>query len=205
MPATSNYSIVDEIKARLSVLDLVQTLVPVERLTVRGNRAVGLCPLHREKTPSFNVYLDQNTWHCFGCHRGGDVIALYAQYRGISNGETIKELANYLGLSRNLSPAEQRRAMRNRRKLREKKRLESAVQERIREVFGMLADTERRIERYMLALRDTGRDPLEDHVACDWLRAKALVGHWLDLLTFGSEEEQLEVYLEVQEWLSSIR
>lgn len=205
MATVQPYSLADEIKARLPIHEVVQTLVPVERLTVRGNRAVGLCPLHNEKTPSFVAYLDQNRFYCFGCHAHGDQITLYAAYKGITDSEAIRELAAYLGLSRNLPPAEQRRAMRNRRKLREKKRLESAVQERIREVFGMLADTERRIERYMLALRDTGRDPLEDDVACDWLRAKALVGHWLDLLTFGSEEEQLEVYLEVQEWLSSIR
>ena len=199
------YSIADEIKARLPILEAVQSLIPVERLTFRGSRATGLCPLHSEKTPSFVVYLDQNRFYCFGCHAHGDQITLYAAYKGMTNSEAIRELAEYLGLSRNLSPAEQRRAMRNRRKLREKKRLESAVQERIREVFGMLADTERRIERYMLVLRDAGKDPLEDGVACDWLQAKPLVEHWLDLFTFGSEEEQLEAYLEVQEWLSSIR
>lgn len=197
MPATCNYSLVDMIKARLPILEAIQSLIPVEWLTVRGNRATGLCPLHNEKTPSFTVYLDQNSWHCFGCHQGGDVIALYAKYRGISNSEAIKELAAYLGLTRTLSPAEKTQVSGGRRKLQGERRLEALLQERVKEAFCLLADAERCMERYMLVLREAGKDPLEDGLACWWLERRGLCEYWLDELSSGDKLRQIKAFGEV--------
>lgn len=49
-----------------------------------GTSYVGLCPIHNEKSPSFNVRSDSNTFHCFGCGAGGDIISLVQQMEGLS-------------------------------------------------------------------------------------------------------------------------
>jgi len=45
-----------------------------QKLTQFGNRSKALCPLHKEKTPSFTVYHNNNSFYCYGCGKGGDVI-----------------------------------------------------------------------------------------------------------------------------------
>ncbi len=62
--------IVDEIKQRVDLVDLIAQRVELKKA---GRYFKGLCPFHREKTPSFVVYPDQGTYHCFGCGAGGDV------------------------------------------------------------------------------------------------------------------------------------
>jgi hypothetical protein len=52
-----------------------------------------LCPIHRERTPSFFLGPDPNVWHCFGCGAGGSVIDLHAALRGISIAEAMRELS----------------------------------------------------------------------------------------------------------------
>ena len=58
------------IRERASLSEVVSDVVA---LTRRGTRAVGLCPFHAEKTPSFNVSEQDGFYHCFGCGEGGDV------------------------------------------------------------------------------------------------------------------------------------
>ena len=61
----------DELNARNPIEDVVGQYVA---LTRRGNNLFGLCPFHSEKTPSFHVYPDTQSFYCFGCGAGGDVI-----------------------------------------------------------------------------------------------------------------------------------
>lgn len=57
-----------------------------------------LCPLHVEDTPSLKVYRDTNTFYCFGCKRGGDVIKLHILHQSMNNGIEVsfKDAVNYL-------------------------------------------------------------------------------------------------------------
>ena len=50
------------------------------------------CPIHNEKTPSFAVYPDKKTWHCYGCGRGGDAIALLMELQHLNFNEALLEL-----------------------------------------------------------------------------------------------------------------
>lgn len=56
--------------------DIVEVAERYTTLRKAGRTFVGCCPLHGEKHPSFTIYPDKQTWHCFGCGKGGDVIAL---------------------------------------------------------------------------------------------------------------------------------
>ena len=196
--AVSAYSIVDEIKARLSILDLVQQgLVPVENLHVRGDKATGCCPLHDDRNPSFGFSVSKNLWYCFACAEGGDQIRLYARYQGISDKEAIRRLASYLGLSRTVSPAEQEETGKQAQRRKRERLIEGRLEDKINEVARILTDEFRIRERYLLILQDVGRDPLEDGLACEWLRNRDLIEYWLDQLTFGGAEAKIETLLEV--------
>ena len=63
-----------------------------------GGALKGLCPFHDEKTPSFNVRPTHGTFHCFGCHEGGDVIAFLMKIDHISFVEAVERLAEHAGI-----------------------------------------------------------------------------------------------------------
>jgi len=65
------------------------------KLRKRGKTLVGLCPLHKERTPSFTIYQNDNRWHCFGCNRHGDIINLIQELMGLSFLEAVRYLLNF--------------------------------------------------------------------------------------------------------------
>lgn len=194
--------LIPAIKSRINCLELIQqSLVPVERLNVRGNRATGLCPLHTEKTPSFVVFLDKDRWYCFGCHEHGDVIDLFAKYRGIGNKEAIRQLAVFLGISDNLTPRQRKKVEQAFKTRKLQALLNSAVQKEIDFVFDKLACLERGAEYCLLQVIDGGKDPLEDNIASWWLAHKDLVGFWLDCLSYGNAEERIAALEGAKAWI----
>ncbi len=64
----------------------------------RGREFVGLCPFHKEKTPSFSVVEDKGFYHCFGCGAHGDVISFVMQTEGLGFLEAVEDLARRAGL-----------------------------------------------------------------------------------------------------------
>ena len=87
-------------------LDEIRTRVPLEgvigkrvRLTRRGRELIGLCPFHKEKTPSFTVNEDKGFFHCFGCGEHGDVIGFVMRDEGLSFPEAVERLAGDAGLA----------------------------------------------------------------------------------------------------------
>ena len=63
-------------------------------LKASGNRFISLCPFHNEKTPSFFIYPETNTFHCFGCQESGDVIKLTMALCGVEFKDAIEMLQN---------------------------------------------------------------------------------------------------------------
>ena len=67
-------------------------------LRKRGSTFVGLCPFHNEKTPSFTVYPDTNSYYCFGCGSGGDAITFIKNAENLDYIEAVRLLAERAGL-----------------------------------------------------------------------------------------------------------
>ncbi|MGE5137967.1 MAG: DNA primase [Rudaea sp.] len=89
-------SIADEIKARLDIVEIVGETV---RLKKAGRIYKGLCPFHTEKTPSFVVYPEQGSWHCFGaCGTGGDVFNFVMRRDNLEFGDALRLLAARAGV-----------------------------------------------------------------------------------------------------------
>ncbi len=79
------------IKQAVDAVDLIGQVVPLRRV---GRRHVGLCPFHREKTPSFQVDGANGLFYCFGCGAGGDVITFTMRHWNLSFAEAIRFLAD---------------------------------------------------------------------------------------------------------------
>jgi DNA primase len=87
---------IDEIKARIDIVDLVSETVKLRRT---GKNFSGLCPFHNEKTPSFIVSPDRQTWRCFGqCNEGGDIFRFVMKKEGWDFKEALRLLAERAGV-----------------------------------------------------------------------------------------------------------
>lgn len=80
----------DEVRTRNDIVEVISSYVKLER---RGNRFVGLCPFHGEKTPSFHVIPDLQIYHCFGCKASGDVFKFIQEREHLSFYEALVHLA----------------------------------------------------------------------------------------------------------------
>lgn len=86
---------VREIKERLDIVELVGDSVPLRKV---GKNLRGLCPFHAEKTPSFYVSPERQTFHCYGCGRGGDIFSFVMEREGLSFPEAMEMLAERAGV-----------------------------------------------------------------------------------------------------------
>ena len=90
---------IDLIKQRLDIIDIASDYL---KLTKAGSNHKALCPFHTEKTPSFIINPERQTWHCFGaCSVGGDVIELVIKIEKINFSEALKILAQRAGVQLN--------------------------------------------------------------------------------------------------------
>ena len=86
----------DDIRARVPLEGVIAKRV---RLVRRGRESVGLCPFHKEKTPSFTVNEEKGFFHCFGCGAHGDVIGFIMRDEGLSFPEAVERLAGDAGMA----------------------------------------------------------------------------------------------------------
>src|SRR5438477_2419476 len=89
-------SIIETIKAKINVVDEIGLVVALQK---SGKSLKGLCPLHNERTPSFYVFAETQTWHCFGCNEGGDVFTFVQKQQGLDFREALHYLAEKAGVS----------------------------------------------------------------------------------------------------------
>lgn len=91
-------SVVDEIKQKLDIVEVVSQTVKLRR---SGRSYAGLCPFHQNtRTPAFYVFPETQTWHCFGaCGMGGDIFTFVMKKENVDFGEALRMLAERAGVS----------------------------------------------------------------------------------------------------------
>ncbi|MEL0111846.1 MAG: DNA primase [Rickettsiales bacterium] len=85
----------DELRTRTSLVDVVGRKVNLQR---RGREHTGLCPFHKEKTPSFTVNEEKGFFHCFGCGQHGDIISFVMETENLNFPEAVERLASDAGM-----------------------------------------------------------------------------------------------------------
>lgn len=86
----------EDVRSRLGIADVIGEYV---RLSPAGKgRLKGLCPFHKEKTPSFQVDTEQGYYYCFGCKAGGDIFSFVQQTENLSFGDALRKLAEKAGV-----------------------------------------------------------------------------------------------------------
>jgi DNA primase len=96
----------ERIRAASDIVDIIGAALPLKKA---GENFTALCPFHKEKTPSFNVNPHKQIFHCFGCHKGGDVFTFVKEYENIGFVDAVRRLAERakIPLEFDNNPAEQ--------------------------------------------------------------------------------------------------
>ena len=89
-------SFLEELRSRVDIESVISPYVNLRR---RGKNLVGLCPFHNEKTPSFTVYPENDSFYCFGCGVGGDVITFVRRIENLDYLEAVRMLADRAGMA----------------------------------------------------------------------------------------------------------
>jgi len=89
-------SVIDEVKGRTDIAGVVSQYVALKKA---GRNLIGLCPFHSERNPSFFIYPEQQSWHCFGCNTGGDVFSFIMKKENMDFGEALRLLADRAGVA----------------------------------------------------------------------------------------------------------
>jgi DNA primase len=97
MPGGYSQQLLDEIRSRADILEIVGQVVKLKRSG--GENWKGLCPFHTEKTPSFTVNPKRNIYHCFGCGAGGDAFSFLMRQERVAFPEAVRTLADRAGVA----------------------------------------------------------------------------------------------------------
>jgi DNA primase len=185
----------EQVRARIDISEFVGRYV---KLKPSGQNFKGLCPFHKEKTPSFVVSPSRGTFHCFGCGKGGDIFSFLQEMEGVEFKEALRMLAEEAGVSlgdvqrRRDTPAEQfpsksemlaihrEAAQFYYRRIRESEQAKEYLKSR-----GLKAET---VKEFVLGYAPRSWSALTDHAASHGTPASSLVACGLALRKGNTEE-----------------
>ncbi|MCW1884643.1 DNA primase [Luteolibacter flavescens] len=182
----------EQILAATDIVALIESYIPVKRA---GATYKALCPFHNEKTPSFNINPVRQSFHCFGCKKGGDAITFVREIENLTYPDAIKKLAARVGITvqEEVSSPEEDRARRQR------GRLLDLHRETCEFLHQMLFTEEATHAREYLKSRGFGKEmavrwqigwmPENPEVFLKWARTKNYKrGEWIEAGIFGQSE-----------------
>ncbi|HEY3275757.1 MAG TPA: DNA primase [Syntrophorhabdaceae bacterium] len=97
---------VDQLLEKISILDVVSNYV---KLRKAGKDYLGLCPFHKEKTPSFSVSVEKQIYYCFGCHEGGNALNFIMKYENLGFQDALESLSTQYGIKLERTGGDSRR------------------------------------------------------------------------------------------------
>jgi len=90
-------SVINEVKQKIDIVEVISSYIPLQKA---GQNFKALCPFHAEKYPSFIVFPERQSWHCFGaCGTGGDVFSFIMKKEGVDFGQALRLLAERAGVA----------------------------------------------------------------------------------------------------------
>lgn len=146
-----------------------------------GTRHVGLCPFHDEKTPSFYVFND-NRFKCFGCGQSGDVIDFVQKHYGLSFTDALR----HLGIEQGKKSLEMKAEIKRRKVERKKEEAKKKFRADLQNTLLILISAKKKTANNFKTL-----DDFEKYG--DILQSLPYWEHCLDVLSFGTKEEQNQV------------
>ena len=169
-------TVVDDIKSRLDILEVVSRHVALQR---SGRSYKANCPFHEERTPSFFVFPDRQSWRCFGgCASGGDVFSFVMRAENLEFGEVLRRLAQQTGVA--LSGRERRDEQENVSQINEAARryfqrlLASAQGSQTRDYLDERGLNRETIEKFELGLSPPDGESLNNHLLHQGFPAESL-------------------------------
>ncbi len=172
-------TVVDDIKARLDILEVVSQRVPLQR---SGRSYKANCPFHQERTPSFHVFPERQSWRCFGaCATGGDAFSFVMRADNLDFGEALRQLAQQTGVTlpeRGTSRPRQDTAyeINERAKSFFQRRLASAQGTETREYLDRRGVDRQAIENFEIGLSPADGESLRNHLTREGYSAEQLAG-----------------------------
>jgi len=159
-------TVVDDVKGRLDIVEVVSQHVALSR---SGKSYKANCPFHQEKTPSFFVFPDRQSWRCYGaCATGGDVFSFVMRSQGLEFGEVLQQLAQQTGVA--LPTRQKREGQESANGINEtalvyfRGLLDSTQGAAAREYLEERGITRESIERFELGLSPASGHALKDHL-----------------------------------------
>ncbi|MDO6563989.1 DNA primase [Amphritea sp. 1_MG-2023] len=174
---------IDDLLARVNVLDIVEARVKLKRT---GKNYSGLCPFHKEKSPSFTVNNEKQFYYCFGCGAGGNSLSFLMEHDRLSFPEAVEELAKLAGVEmpKTDGPVDHQR------------------EQRIKDIYALLEEASAFYQHQL-------RDHPHKAIAVDYLKNRGLTGQfaarfgigyappgWDNLLKKLAKDEATKVRLE---------
>ena len=170
-------TVVDDIKGRLDILEVVSRHVTLQR---SGRSYKANCPFHEERTPSFFVFPDRQSWRCFGgCASGGDVFSFVMRAENLEFGEVLRRLAQQTGVA--LPRRERRDEQQNVSQINEaaltyfQRQLASAQGSQARDYLEQRGLDRVNIEKFELGLSPPDGESLNNHLLHQGFSAEHLV------------------------------
>lgn len=119
MPVRFTESFMSELRDKNPIEEVISNYVELKR---SGRTLRGLCPFHNEKTPSFFVYPETSSYYCFGCGAGGDVVTFVRSIENLDYVDSVKFLADRVGITMPTNSGENDRALNLRKRIYEANR-----------------------------------------------------------------------------------